>query len=117
MQELYFNVALVNKQFHNITKDTTFLKSVTLKDIDEYVFENTRKALGEGTMIKKLTILQNVTNPEELLKVAFQASKVLKSLHIFASISTELAKVIVTFGKDLEHLKIQDWSWLDHPKK
>ena len=50
MQELYFNVALVNKHFHKITKDSTFLKSVTLKDIDEYVFENTKKALGEGTI-------------------------------------------------------------------
>ena len=107
LQDLFFNVALVNKHFHKITKDSTLLKSVTLKDIGEYVFDDTKKALEKATMIKELTLLENVLNPEKLLKTAFQSNKGLKSLKIDAHVSQELAEVIQTSGEShLEHLEI-----------
>ena len=107
LQDLFFNVALVNKHFHKIAKDSTLLKSVTLNDIDKYVFEDTKKALEKATMIKELTLLENVLNPEKLLKTAFQSNKGLKSLKIDAHVSQELAEVIQTFGEShLEQLEI-----------
>ena len=107
LQDLFFNVALVNKQFHKISKDSTLLKVVILKDIDEYVFGDTKKALEHSTMIKDLTVLKNVLNPEELLKSAFQNNMALKTLTLNGQISTELAKAVQTFGKSLEHLKLE----------
>ena len=52
-QDLLLSLALVNKKFNQISMDANSLKVIALKDIDEYVFEDTKKALDNATMIKE----------------------------------------------------------------
>ena len=91
LQDLFSSVALVNKQFYKITKDSDLLKNLTLQNIDKYVYEETVKVLKNATKLEKLTISENVLNPEKLIKIAFQASKSLNSLKIDEKITEKLA--------------------------
>ena len=90
-QDLLQNVAFVNKKFNQIAMDADLLKDVALKDIDEYVYKDVENLLTRSRKLTKLVIKQNVLNPDQLIKVAFEKNKALKHLEIFGNIFEDFA--------------------------
>ena len=93
---------LCNKKFRQVAIDANLLKEVALKDIDEYVYEEVENVLAKARKLQKLTLKQNVLKANQLIKVAFETSKALKSLQSKAA--SKGKQLSVTSIYDLPHL-------------
>ena len=97
-------LSTLHKKFQQVAMDAQLLKEVALKDIDEYVYKEVENVLARSRKLKKLIIKQNVLNPDQLIKVAFETSKDLISLDILGCISVDLAQAINKHGQQVEFL-------------
>ena len=82
LQDIFQNIALVNKKFHKISQDSELLKSLALEDIDKYVFEDFAKILQKASKLEKLQLTDCFDFTEKIVILAFKSSRVLTTLNI-----------------------------------
>ena len=109
-QDIFQNVALVNKIFHKISQDSSLLKSLALEDIDKYVFEDFAKVLKKASKLEKLQLTDCFDFTEKIVILAFKSSPMLTTLNITDEIiiTENLAKAIFDFGQNLQNLSLEE---------
>ena len=110
-KDIFVNLALVSKRFHNLTLDSRAVKILHLKEIKTVEkFENAIKVLKRSKNLYEVYILNSLKHCNKFIVHAFKSSPNLKSLAISRQSDNwyKLSKnTIESFGNNLEVLKLE----------
>ena len=110
-EDIFQNVALVNRFFHRLTKDPSLVTKILIDEIYYWHFNAYQQLLDRTTMLKELNFHRcDFDYVDSLLTKSIQTSAILKSITIsnncMVRLSTESLTLLSKLGQHLHNLDL-----------
>ena len=113
-KDVFQNIALVSKRFHNFTTDASALKSITLKNTSQMsvkTMENVKKVLQRSKKLQELKIDEDRQfDPNTIFKICFESCPQLKALHLTGNgwYGSFFVNSDLIWKTNIQHLRLLD---------